>query len=367
MFGLSCKVRVLAILVFLIADVCTAESPAPPWQEVPLGPAGASYAFPVYSNRRFNDDMTSIKRVLLIQHGRARDGEAYYLAAEKLMGAFDANPEEILLISPQFLSPEQRAKGGWAKYPAWGTGGFAGGEYSIDPPGSISSFQVYDDLLTMLTDAKRFPALQRIVLAGHSGGAVLVQQFAVLNRIDEKVRAAGIDLRYVVANASAYLYFTGERPAERGFADYDAARCPTYNDHRYGLNKLGKHAIDNSSEELFRRYMARDVVYLLGLEDTDTRHTGLDKSCPAQAQGSNRLERGRGYRRHEQDLAGRLHVTGRHRAFEVTGVGHDQQGMFSSTCGVQILFDVAGTEPARGARCTDTTGPAPGTGSAHGF
>lgn len=351
---LACIVGVVA-MSGVEAGAAESAVTRPAWQKLLLGPAGASYAFPVYSNHSFNDDMNGIKRVLLIQHGRARDGDAYYLAAEKLMRALDSNPQETLLISPQFFSPEQLAKDKLTGFPAWGSGGFAGGEDSVSPPASVSSFQVYDDLLTMLTDAKRFPSLRKIVLAGHSGGAVLVQQFAVLNRVDEKVRAAGIEMRYIVANASAFLYFNEQRPSGGGFAAYDPARCPTYNDHRYGFNRIAGYAIDSSPRELFRRYMARDVVYLFGLDDTDPNHPALDKSCPARAQGPNRLERGRGYLRHEEDVARSIPLAGRHRAFEVIGVGHDQQGMFSSACGARLIFDADASEPMNGARCMEMT------------
>lgn len=335
-------------------------APAPAWQKVQLGSAGATYPFPVYSNHALDGETAKIRRVLIIQHGRPRNGDAYFLAAEALMKAYGIDPAETLLLAPQFFTPAQTAKARLPDLPAWSGAGFAGGEDSVDPPFSVSSFQVYDDLLEILTDRRRFPELRAIVLAGHSGGAVVVQQFAVLNRMDEKVRAAGIEMRYVVANGSAYLYFTAERPQGDGFALYDNSQCPTYNDHRYGFNKIVRYAANVTPADAHRRYMARNVVYLFGTEDTDPNHASLDKSCAARAQGGHRLDRGRSYLRHERSLAAARGIEDAHRSFEVVGVGHDQAVMFSSACAAQAVFGVANAKS--GAQCIETTAARPRTG-----
>ena len=350
----------LALAVTIILLLCAAEAQAadefadaPAWQVIELGQAKNSYSFPVYSNHLLDGDMTHIRRVLIVQHGRARDGDAYFLAAAELLKAYQIDPAETLLLAPEFFTPAQTAKVHVPGLPAWSTAGFAGGEDSVDPPLSVSSFQVYDDLLGLMTDRRRFPALRTIVMAGHSGGAVVVQQLAVLNRIDEKVRAAGIEIRYVVANGSAYLYFTADRPQGDGFAAFDAAQCPKYNDQRYGFDKMVRYAANVAPADAYRRYMARNVVYLFGTEDTDPNHRALDKSCAARAQGSNRLERGRAYLRHERTLAVARGIVDKHRSFEVIGVGHDQKAMFSSVCAAMIVFGVA--DAKAGAQCRETT------------
>ena len=343
------------VLLLCAADAQAANgiADAPAWQVIQLGRPGNAYPFPVYSNHPLDGDMTHIRRVLMIQHGRARDGDAYFLAAAELLKAYHIDPAESLLLAPEFFTPAQTAKARVPELPAWGTAGFAGGEDAVEPPFSVSSFQVYDDLLELMTDRRRFPALRTIVMAGHSGGAVVVQHLAVLNRVDEKVRAAGIDMRYVVANGSAYLYFPAERPQGDGFATYDAAQCPKYNDQRYGFDKMVRYGANVAPADAYRRYMARNVVYLFGTEDTDPNHPALDKSCAAHAQGSNRLERGRAYLRHERMLAAARGIENKHRSFEVIGVGHDQRAMFSSACAAMIVFGVA--DATAGAQCRETT------------
>ena len=86
---------------------------------------------------------------------------------------------------------------------AWRKASWEEGEDSVQAagrPAPVSSFQVLDDLLRSLDDRQRLPALAGIVLAGHSGGAQLVQRYAVLNNVDGPLRRDGLALRYVIAN-----------------------------------------------------------------------------------------------------------------------------------------------------------------------
>ena len=110
------------------------------------------------------------------------------------------------------------------------------------PPAGFSAgqlVQVLDDLLRSLDDRQRLPALA----AGHSGGAQLVQRYAVLNNVDGPLRRDGLALRYVIANPSSYLYLTNERPRPDGKrAPYERGICPTYNQYKYGTDKLPAYA-----------------------------------------------------------------------------------------------------------------------------
>ena len=114
---------------------------------------------------------------------------------------------------------------------AWRKASWEEGEDSVQAagrPAPVSSFQVLDDLLRSLDDRQRLPALAGIVLAGHSGGAQLVQRYAVLNNVDGPLRRDGLALRYVIANPSSYLYLTNERPRPdgKGYAPYERGICP---------------------------------------------------------------------------------------------------------------------------------------------
>jgi hypothetical protein len=359
------------------------------------------YPFAVYSNRDLNrGSLSNIKHILLIVHGVHRDAGHYAAIAVRSMSASggarssnrelaDGLPEsgipepgatepgatpqhagtglagdagarganrpgselagaraaDTLVIAPKFINPNERVT---QDLPAWRRETWLTGEASVASPTRPppeSSFQVLDDLLVHMTRRSELPALASVVIAGHSAGAQMVQRYAVLSPIAEKLQRAGLDVRFVVANPSSYLYLTGDRPAAtvRGFGPYNHGICADYDSYRYGLNHLISYASETDAHTLAARYASRNVTYLLGGADNNPEHRLLDKSCAAEAQGATRLSRGMAYVRYERTLkaAGSWN---RHTAFEVTGVGHNAGAMFTSTCGALALSaEIAGT------------------------
>ena len=66
-----------------------------------------------------------------------------------------------------------------------------------------------------------------------------MQRYAVLNNVDGPLRRDGLALRYVIANPSSYLYLTNERPRpDGGLRALRTRICPTYNQYKYGTDKL---------------------------------------------------------------------------------------------------------------------------------
>ena len=313
------------------------------WQTVELGRPGHRYKMPVYANRDLTkDDLRGIKQVLIVIHGVKRDADQYFETAEALVAADPARARDTLVLAPRFSGS---IDSGFAGMAAWRKASWEDGQESVQAagrPAPVASFQVLDDLLRSLNDRKRLPSLTGLVLAGHSAGAQLVHRYAVLNNLDGALRRDGLTLRYVIANPSSYLYLTNERPRAdgKGYAPYERGICPTYNQYKYGTDKLPAYARETDDATLFVRYAARDVVYLLGGADNNPEHRLLDKACGAEAQGATRLARGTGYVQYEHVLAARggKPVNLRHTAFEVGGVGHDGKRMFGSICGVRALL-----------------------------
>jgi len=313
------------------------------WQTVELGRPGHRYKMPVYANRDLTkDDLRGIKQVLIVIHGVKRDADQYFETASALVAADPARAGDTLVLTPRFSGS---IDSGFAGMAAWRKASWEDGQESVQAagrPAPVASFQVLDDLLRSLNDRKRLPSLTGLVLAGHSAGAQLVHRYAVLNNLDGALRRDGLTLRYVIANPSSYLYLTNERPRAdgKGYAPYERGICPTYNQYKYGTDKLPAYARETDDATLFVRYAARDVVYLLGGADNNPEHRLLDKACGAEAQGATRLARGTGYVQYEHVLAARggKPVNLRHTAFEVGGVGHDGKRMFGSICGVRALL-----------------------------
>jgi len=290
-----------------------------------------------------DDTQADIERAVLVVHGRLRNADVYWRSAQRARQAAPAQGPHTLLVVPQFLTERDLAAHRLAPDTLrWSLGGWEGGEAAMGPA-PISSFEAIDAILAVLADRRRFPKLTQVVIAGHSGGGQVVQRYAVVGEAQARLAAAGIKLRYVVANPSSYLYFNAERPQDDGtFAPLAARSCPSVDRWKYGWNGAPAYARRLAPEEYERRYTVRDVVYLLGGADIDPQHPALDKSCAGEAQGPHRLARGRAYvsylRLRHPELRQAVHV--------VAGVGHDGEHMLGSACGLAALFDEPSAIPA---------------------
>jgi pimeloyl-ACP methyl ester carboxylesterase len=261
-------------------------------------------------------------RAIVIVHGLLRNAETYEATGEAAVQAGGAAAAHTLVVAPQFLTGEDVAAHGLsADTLRWNRGTWLDGSPAV-APAPLSAFDALDALVARLADRTRFPALREIVVAGHSAGGQLVQRYAV-------VRHASPDdaLRYVVANPSSYVYFSAERP------NAATGACPHFDDWKYGLGDPPPYVRNPAGLESL--YVARRVTYLLGLLDTDPNHPVLDKSCAAEREGAYRLIRGRNY----VDYLHARHPEGTNQdEVEVPGVGHDGRGMFTSPCGLAVLF-----------------------------
>ncbi|WP_130905838.1 alpha/beta hydrolase [Pseudomonas sp. Sample_22] len=270
-----------------------------------------------------------IERVLIIVHGRLRNAQTYLqsgLRAAELAG----QSETTLVIAPQFLDETDVAKHPVADTVLrWqGNEWMAGGESTA--PFRMSSFEALDEIIARLSDRRQFADVKEIVIAGHSGGAQVVQHYALLGRDQSALEGAGVKLRYVVANPSSYAYFDERRPVA-----FNHAKCPDFNRWKYGLSDLPAYADGQTAAQLQDKYLKREVVYLLGQQDIDPNHPALDKSCEAKAQGPNRLARGRFYFNYLKRLKPRGLDQ---QLIEVPVVGHNGDGMFTSPEGQKALF-----------------------------
>ncbi|MFP0195444.1 MULTISPECIES: alpha/beta hydrolase [Pseudomonas] len=271
-----------------------------------------------------------IERVLIVIHGRLRNAETYRKSGE-VAAELAGQTANTLVIAPQFLNESDVALYSLpASVLRWQGNDWMGGGLSTGP-NPLSSYAALDEIVGRLSDRKQFPDVRQIVIFGHSGGAQVVQRYALLAQDQPALKSEGIRLRYVVANPSSYAYFNEQRPVA-----FDHAKCPGFNRWKYGLMDPPIYSGGQTPAQLEGRYVKREVIYLLGQQDTDPQHPALDKSCAAKAQGAYRLERGKlffGYllRRHPEGVNQRL--------IEVPGVGHDGDGMLTSPEGQKAIFE----------------------------
>jgi hypothetical protein len=146
--------------------------------------------FPYHSSQllRLGGNQTM---ALIIQHGALRDSESYFCSFKKLMRTQTYRDfEEILVIAPDFnyatddlVHPNDAV---WNTSKPWGdwrvgaesdpsrehddtsTHGSKYSNYELQP--TISSFDVLDNILALVTDKKLFPNIDKISFVGHSAG-----------------------------------------------------------------------------------------------------------------------------------------------------------------------------------------------------
>lgn len=297
-------------------------------------PAGQG-VIPIHVSRDWSTPQPDVTRAVIIIHGwPRRDLTSGERAAIKAGSA----AQDAIIITPQFLiAADLEAHQLPAEMLHWGTDGWKNG-YDAHGPAPISSFSVVDTIFTRLADRTLFPALKQVVLAGHSAGGQFVQRYAAVGHGQSPLLARGIAIRYVVANPSSYLYFDARRPITTGNPS-----CAKFDRWQYGLNGGLPPYVEQpvSTSRLEQQYLARDVVYLFGMDDTDPNHKELDRSCAAEQQGPTRLSRGLNYIAYlcTQD---ETHFS--QRVLEVPDVGHSSARMYSSTCGMAALFDRQGCD-----------------------
>jgi pimeloyl-ACP methyl ester carboxylesterase len=294
---------------------------------------------PLYVSEDWSGPLPNINRAVIVLHGRPRDADVYFRSARTAQAAAGAAGKTAIMIVPQFLAeididafhlPDDTLR--------WTLEGWEGGEAALGPT-PASSFEALDAILAKLADRRLFPHLKEVVVAGHSGGAQVVQRYAIAGKAEGALIAEGIGVRYVVANPSSYAYFSDQRPLPQ-----IASSCPGFNDWKYGMDSRPAYLAAPSVAALERGYVARRVIYLLGTKDTNPDHSALDKSCMAEAEGPYRYARGHAY---VAAMQARDAGTPNHTLWDVEGVGHDGDKMLTSRCGLTALFDVPGCEAGR--------------------
>jgi pimeloyl-ACP methyl ester carboxylesterase len=271
------------------------------------------------------DGDASVSRAIVIVHGVLRDADYYYDT-----GVIAANAahllDDTLVIAPQFVEKDDLAGHDVPAGTLYWNSDWPGGSDAV-APAPISTYDVFDAMLARLSDARRFPKLREIIIAGHSAGGQIVQRYAVVGKTRELDPGARLPVRLIVSNPSSYLYFSDWRP-------YPPHDCARFNAWRYGLRDAPRY-VSGTARALEARYIKRHVVYLMGTADTDSNEADLDRTCGGEAQGAYRFARAKFY----ISYIGDRHPEGTSQRYAfVEGVGHNNRRMFTSACGVSAIF-----------------------------
>lgn len=280
-------------------------------------------------SRDWSLPQAQITRVVFISHGIGRNVRSYWRSARAALAA-SGQAEHTMLILPQFLSDaDVRAHGLPPEYLHWDSDEWSAGA-NANGPAPISTFEAIDAILAQLADRSVFPHLENIVIAGHSAGAQLIARYAVVGKGPAALTAAGVHVRFVIANPSSYLYFDAARPVTL------PRYCAHFNRWKYGWLSAPPYAQALTPQAYEAKFAAEDVVYLLGTADVDPDDPELDKGCAAEMQGPTRYARGLAYFAYVQWRNPGMTTQ---RVVKVEGIAHEAGAMFRSGCGRSVLFD----------------------------
>lgn len=252
-------------------------------------------------------------RALIVIHGTERNAasaQKHGLIAAKKAGV----DKTTLVLAPWFKTRDDKPKTG---EPTWSSDDWKSGG------GKLSSFQVMDELLTLLADIKKFPSLIHAVVAGHSAGGQYVQRYAAFGN-------PPLSVSFVVANPSSYCYFGPERPSKDG-STYTVPKtnCKSFDSYKYGLSKRDGYVAKLPGDQVKAQYLSRRVTILSGGADV-THEGGLDTSCAANFQGPHRRARAEYFHAH--------YPSPTHDRIVIPGVGHDAAKMLASPLAWPALF-----------------------------
>ena len=211
----------LAAFSVFIATSSVAQVPPPPVQEhdppmlrhpardrapggIHLQDDATSPTLAAFLSQPFEAN-AKIRLAMLIVHGAGRDAKPAFESASQMVAVANVPKDAVLIIAPQFLNQYDSATNGdGTKALYWNGIDWIFSEKALN--GTVSSYGAVDRIVALLSDRKRFPALQRITIVGHSAGGQFVQRYAMVGRATDELSHTGLDLRYIVANPSSYVY-----------------------------------------------------------------------------------------------------------------------------------------------------------------
>lgn len=289
------------------------------------------------SNIEFRNPQPQIRIAVIVIHGYERNEEGNF---GRIMDAAKGTlrDQETLVLVPNFKTAEDEP-GENEHY--WSNEGWASGALSDDTDiqsKRLSSYEAVDFLYKELSDRKRFPNLQRVVLVGHSAGGQFVNRYIAVGKGGDGVfgRQSPVDFRYIVANPSSYLYLDGRRPVS-GSELFQVPRrvSEEYNVWRHGLEKRNAYANKIQISKIKSNVFERSAYYLIGTED-NKEDDALSKSLASMLQGDNRYDRWEKFRRYVQ-----LFPSWKDKAqfIEIPGAGHSGRQIYDSPVCRNLIFE----------------------------
>lgn len=275
--------------------------------------AGTKFNIDIYGNWDADTVNTSIKELVVMQHGSGRTAESYADTAISSAKLHGEKSGEYGVVALDFsINGEQRSG-----EPYWTSNGWKWGDLSPDAAFGprISSFTVLDELNEHI--AQNLPNVEKVIFAGHSAGGQVMARYGPggnFTPLDD----AGIDYGFVAANPSSYMEFNTGVPYGYGTGSPNTYMANTGGGHAGLKDQMGK----------------IDFAIFAGTED-DFNNGDMDTNSRAMAQGDNRWERAEWYESHLDKTFGDMP---NHYFVDAPGVGHSGGDMFRSDAGQELLW-----------------------------
>ncbi|MFT7269903.1 MAG: hypothetical protein ACI905_002128 [Roseivirga sp.] len=271
--------------------------------------------YPIYLE---NAEWENLKYAVIVIHGANRDANNYF---NFLLNPLNSNGllDNTILISPEFESNSAASNNDLSWNNDWREG------QKSNSNAKITSFEAIDALITRLSDKTAFPALEKVIITGHSSGALFTQVYGVANVVAPTFDHLSFD--YVVANSQYFYYPDNQRYNEGNNQFYTPTGCNTYNHWPLGYVNAPAYVTTRTESEIDANLLTRKFTYFLG------NGTGNDSAlntsdCDAILLGSSRFKRGEHiYNWIQTQYAGQNNSS----KVVVNGIGHDGQGMYQST------------------------------------
>ncbi|WP_422356383.1 Ig-like domain-containing protein [Roseivirga pacifica] len=275
------------------------------------GDLGFYANYPIYLE---NAEWEDLKQAIIVVHGANRDADNYFTYLSSTLSGEQLQASTVL-IAPEFK------EGGSATDLTWGSN-WREGQVS-NSTAKLSSFEAIDALIQQLSDKEAFPALKKVIVTGHSSGALFTQVYGTANKVEAD---SHLSFEYVVANSQYFYYPDNQRYDEQNNQFYTPTDCGTYNMWPMGYSSAPAYVSSSTDAEIDANLLGRSFTYFLG--NGNQADGALNTTnCAAVLLGSSRFSRGENiFRWLETEYAGQHNST---KAI-VEGIGHDGQGMYQS-------------------------------------
>jgi hypothetical protein len=295
------------------------------------GNAGGDFqfyaSFPIYEELARWEEISA---AIIVVHGANRNGDDYF---NYLMNALQAAEldDKVLVVAPIFKNEAEAT----ANELFWSGNGWREGRNTAAGPG-VSSFSVVDQIITQLGDQDRFPVLEKLMVTGHSSGALFTQLYAAGNEVEAAL--PDLSFEYLVANSQYFYYPDGQRINDNTNQLYTPTNCTGYDIWPLGYSVLPPYLSNTNRNTFNEQFVARDITYFLGNgNQADPSLNTTD--CSATLLGPTRFARGEQLFRYLELVYLGQQV---HDKVVVEGIGHNGQGMYGSAEFSQLLNDFWG-------------------------